>query len=207
MKIAVIATESMKQELLSKGADGDAGISWHAEYQGIEDADAVIDLLFQPGGDRISSIEKTGAATVIVNYVAGTLKNLPPHFVRINAWPGFLGGPVIEASSTDPGVRNDAEKLLALFNKKLSWVPDQPGFISARIVAMIINEAYLACGENVSTKEEIDQAMKLGTNYPYGPFEWAKLIGVTHVHELLVALSETHKRYQPAGLLAKEALS
>ena len=42
---------------------------------------------------------------------------------------------------------------------------------------MIINEAFLALQEGVSTKEEINTAMKLGTNYPLGPFEWVEKIG------------------------------
>jgi 3-hydroxybutyryl-CoA dehydrogenase len=71
---------------------------------------------------------------------------------------------------------------------------------------MIINEAYFALEENVSTKEEIDIAMKLGTNYPYGPFEWAKKIGLKNVVRLLTELSLSEKRYQPAGLLLKEAI-
>ncbi len=45
-------------------------------------------------------------------------------------------------------------------------------------MAMIINEAWHALAEEVSTKNEIDTAMKLGTNYPYGPFEWAEKIGL-----------------------------
>jgi 3-hydroxybutyryl-CoA dehydrogenase len=70
---------------------------------------------------------------------------------------------------------------------------------------MIINEAYFALEENVSTKEEIDIAMKLGTNYPYGPFEWCKKIGLKNIAALLAELSQTEKRYQPARLLLKEA--
>ena len=56
-----------------------------------------------------------------------------------------------------------------------------PGFITARVIAMIINEAFFALQENVSSKEEIDTAMRLGTNYPYGPFEWTKLIGIDKI--------------------------
>ena len=74
--------------------------------------------------------------------------------------------------------KNKAEKILSLLNRKTEWVPDVKGFISPRIVSMIINEAYFTLEENVSTKEEIDIAMKLGTNYPYGPFEWSKKIGL-----------------------------
>jgi 3-hydroxybutyryl-CoA dehydrogenase len=83
-------------------------------------------------------------------------------------------------------------------------VPDVKGFISARVVSMIINEAYFALEEKVSTKREIDTAMKLGTNYPYGPFEWGDLIGVKNIYELLNELSKTDSRYTPAALLKKE---
>ena len=71
---------------------------------------------------------------------------------------------------------------------------------------MIINEAYFALEEGVSTKEEIDTAMKLGTNYPYGPFEWAKKIGLKNIFQLLDKLHKTNLRYEPAALLKKEAI-
>lgn len=57
------------------------------------------------------------------------------------------------------------------------FVKDQIGFIAPRVIACIINEAYLALQEGVSTKDQIDLAMQLGTNYPLGPFAWADKIG------------------------------
>jgi 3-hydroxybutyryl-CoA dehydrogenase len=78
-----------------------------------------------------------------------------------------------------------------------------PGFITARVIAMIINEAWFALEEGVSTKEEIDTAMKLGTNYPYGPFEWGKEIGLKNIHALLDKLSKLNPRYSPAELMTK----
>jgi 3-hydroxybutyryl-CoA dehydrogenase len=74
-------------------------------------------------------------------------------------------------------------------------VPDEIGFITPRVVSMIINEAFIALKEGVSTKGEIDTAMKLGTNYPYGPFEWAEKIGVEKIKSLLDKLSMQEKRY------------
>jgi 3-hydroxybutyryl-CoA dehydrogenase len=56
-------------------------------------------------------------------------------------------------------------------------------------------------GEKVSTKEEIDLAMKLGTNYPWGPFEWAEKIGVENILNLLEKLSQQEERYFPAPAL------
>ena len=71
---------------------------------------------------------------------------------------------------------------------------------------MIINEAYFAKDENVSTEKEIDTAMKLGTNYPFGPFEWAQIIGIRNIYALLKTLNETDPRYKPSTLLEKEAM-
>ena len=69
---------------------------------------------------------------------------------------------------------------------------------------MIINEAYFALGEIVGTREDIDTAMKLGTNYPYGPFEWTKLIGLRNIYSLLQEMSRENKRYQPAPAMNEE---
>ena len=81
--------------------------------------------------------------------------------------------------------KETAEKIFSCFNKTIEWVADIPGFITPRVISMIINEAYFTLDEKVSTKEEIDTAMKLGTNYPYGPFEWGATIGLKNVYELI----------------------
>jgi 3-hydroxybutyryl-CoA dehydrogenase len=69
---------------------------------------------------------------------------------------------------------------------------------------MIINEAYFALGDEVSSKKEIDIAMKLGTNYPYGPFEWCEQIGLKNIHSLLTILKKNDSRYEIAPALVKE---
>lgn len=65
--------------------------------------------------------------------------------------------------------------------------------ISERIIAMIINEATSALMEGVATPQDIDTAMKLGTNYPNGPLAWGDEIGLDNV---LRTLTELHTRYQ-----------
>jgi len=49
-------------------------------------------------------------------------------------------------------------------------------------------------------------AMKLGTNYPFGPFEWSEKIGINKVFELLRSLSMENDRYTIAALLQQTAL-
>jgi 3-hydroxybutyryl-CoA dehydrogenase len=140
---------------------------------------------------------------VFINGVIATLKELPQNAIRINAWKGFLQRPLIEICSTEKNEKAAATILQAL-NWNYQLVPDVKGMIAAKVISMIINEAYFALEDDVSTKEEIDIAMKLGTNYPFGPFEWSEKVGLQNIHNLLTALSDEDERYLPAPSLIKE---
>jgi 3-hydroxybutyryl-CoA dehydrogenase len=88
-------------------------------------------------------------------------------------------------------------------------VEDRIGLVTPRVVCMIINEAYYAVLEGTASREDVDLAMKLGSNYPFGPFEWSNRIGVKHVYELLEAVYEDTRdeRYKICPLLKKEYLA
>jgi 3-hydroxybutyryl-CoA dehydrogenase len=125
-----------------------------------------------------------------------------------NGLPTFLNRSLLEVSLW----QKVDQKLLEILCKKLETeftiVDDRVGLVTPRIVCMIINEAYYTVQEGTSTPEDIDLAMKLGTNYPYGPFEWCERIGIRHVYELLTAVYEDTKdeRYRISPLLKKEYL-
>ncbi len=72
-------------------------------------------------------------------------------------------------------------------------------FVFAGILAMILNEAALAQEQGVATRNDIDTAMKLGTNYPRGPFEWVERIGSECCGNMLTALWQTGRRFEPAS--------
>lgn len=84
-------------------------------------------------------------------------------------------------------------------------VSDGPGLVRARIVCCLINEAASALFEGVATAVDIDKAMKLGTNYPYGPLEWADYIGLDTVLGILTGLFNEwgEDRYRPSPLLRR----
>jgi 3-hydroxybutyryl-CoA dehydrogenase len=140
---------------------------------------------------------------VFINSVCQTLaeKKHANNIIRINGWNGFLARSTWELSGH---LSQTHSQILTLLEKKYVPVPDEPGFIAARIIAMIVNEAYFALEDKVSTKDEIDIAMKLGTNYPKGPFEWANEIGIAQIDLLLQKLSISDKRYIPCNLLSQE---
>ena len=208
MRLVILANEQLKEELLSTGINDNCKIDWinsSKEFSSYTDADAVIDLLFEQNGYDNSHLTDLLKRPVLVNSMNKTIVEIGLPVIRINAWPGFLKRNVAEVCCDNNTDKNETEKILGLLNRKAEWVPDIKGFISGRVVSMIINEAYFALQENVSTKEEIDIAMKLGTNYPYGPFEWSNKIGLKKIAGLLTELSLIEKRYQPADLLLKEA--
>lgn len=207
MKVAVITDDRMKEELLAQGIQEGVEVAWLTEPVVVDGAAAYIDLLFTGDANRIAKLEQLQTGTVIINYVAGTLNDLPGNFVRFNGWHSFLKRNIAEAACDNEAVKGSAAEIFACFGRSVEWVPDSPGFIAARVVSMIINEAYLVLEEAVSSKEEIDTAMKLGTNYPYGPFEWGGVIGLANVHSLLMKLAETDPRYNPSALLQQEVLA
>lgn len=204
MQIAVITNASFKQELLSCAENFQTEVTWLTDAGDLQGYDVIIDLLFENGGSRVQSLRSAGASLVVVNSVQQTLPEIDPTFVRINAWPGFLKSKIVEAALLDAD-KALAEEIFNLFGKTIEWLPDEPGFITPRVISMIINEAYLAVEDNVSSREDIDTAMRSGVNYPYGPFEWSRLIGIEKIASLLSKLAEKESRYMPSGLLLKES--
>jgi len=78
--------------------------------------------------------------------------------------------------------------------------------VALRVISCIVNEAFLALQEGVATAEDIDRAMKLGANYPKGPFEWADDIGAGAIIDTLDSLRTTHgDAYLASSLLRERA--
>ena len=180
-----------------------AGLERREEIGNKKVTEVFFDFEFEMTAERIDLLASL-SGTVFVNSVAPTLASIKKPFVRFNAWPGFFGGQLLEVSTISETKKNEAEKIFHELGWDYQWVPDIAGMISPRIVAMIINEAYYTFGDKISTKEEIDIAMKLGTNYPQGPFEWSRKIGLKNIYELLSALNNTDKSYDISRALLGE---
>jgi 3-hydroxybutyryl-CoA dehydrogenase len=197
MKIAVPANDDEWSEL----TEGIRNVNW----------ERISSINKIPPADAYLVFDKSVIATfnhikkpILLNTVTQTLKELkaPSNVIRINGWKGFLLRKQWDIAGV---ISEDAMKIFSAMEKQILIVADEPGLVAARPIAMIINEAYFALEQNVSTKNEIDIAMKLGTNYPFGPFEWGSMIGLHNIYSLLYTLSLTDERYLPSTLLKEEA--
>jgi 3-hydroxybutyryl-CoA dehydrogenase len=211
MKVAWIARDEQKQEWCSfpgHTPEQRAVVqeNWLTHPDSLTDQTLCIDLSFEEQPDHLGVLEnfQQQGGIVVVAAQLKTCENLPTGFIRMNAWSGFLDKPCVELA----GEATPAQEQLTLFFKSVGrtteWVNDQIGFIAPRVIACVINEAYLALQEGVSTKDQIDTAMQLGTNYPHGPFAWAEKIGKKKIVALLTALSMDFPRYTPAPNFCEE---
>ncbi|HJV20614.1 MAG TPA: 3-hydroxyacyl-CoA dehydrogenase family protein [Sediminibacterium sp.] len=189
----VIKARPEKKELLSRlFANSPATISWVSNGSGPPAADAYFDDSFEEDGFAFESVTEK---PVMVNAVIEVARSLPANCIRYNGWEGFLHQPVLEIAGANSESLSKAHFILDALQWTYIEAPDEPGMVSPRVVAMIINEAYYGYGESISSKKDIDIAMKLGTNYPCGPFEWSEMIGLHKIAALLEKLAATSSRY------------
>lgn len=179
-------------------------------------SDLVLDFILDEDPFQVEIYADKTNARVLVNTAKvslAELSNLANHQLKsklfgFNGLPTFLNRSVLEASVLNPEDETPLAEVCKTLNTEYLLVDDRVGLVTPRIICMIINEAYYTAEEGTATREAIDLSMKLGTNYPFGPFEWCQRIGVKHVYELLEAVYEdTHdERYKICSRLKKEYL-
>ena len=161
-----------------------------------QDLDAVV----RPGGvlaTNTSSIPITriGAATKRPEAVIGM------HFM--NPVPVMQLVELIRGAATSDETFERTRSLAHAMGKTVVTSRDYPGFIVNRILIPMLNEAAYALMEGLGTAEDIDTAMKLGTNQPMGPLQLADFIGLDTV---LFIAEVMHRglgdpKYRPCPLL------
>ena len=142
------------------------------------------------------SMTQLAAATMCPERVIGV------HFM--NPVPVMALVELIPGLATSPQVLQDMEEFITTVLHKTAVISqDRPGFIVNRILMPMINEAIFALSEGVGRVEDIDVAMRLGTNQPMGPLALADLIGLDTCLSIMQVLYQgfSDSKYRPCPLL------
>ena len=112
---------------------------------------------------------------------------------------------VIRGSETSDETTAFAKSFSAKLGKDPVEVKESPGFVVNRLLVPMMNEAFNLLMEGVASPQDIDKAMKLGTNMPMGPFELADYTGLDIGLDVMEVLHrETgDSKFRPSPLLRK----
>ncbi|MCW5911709.1 MAG: 3-hydroxyacyl-CoA dehydrogenase [Cyclobacteriaceae bacterium] len=214
MNILVIGNEISKAECIQK-----FGEKHTCEFAGspaeaipkIERAEVAFDFLSASNADGLKIYEQH-ALPVFLDTTFTTLSGLVRHvkakatFIGFCGLPTFINRELLEVCLLNERDKSVLEEVCKKLDMKYGLVADQAGFVTPRIICAIINEAYYTAEEGTASRADIDLAMKLGTNYPFGPFEWAQRMGIENVVQLLLKVQQAtqDERYRVCDLLKSE---
>jgi 3-hydroxybutyryl-CoA dehydrogenase len=96
---------------------------------------------------------------------------------------------IVDAEETSDDALELAQELFEAIGRNVVLVENHAGLFLGRTIGSIVNEAVYAVQEQIATPEDIDLAMRLGTNYPRGPIEWGQEIGGDRIARILQRLA------------------
>lgn len=125
------------------------------------------------------------------------------HFM--NPVPLMPGVEIIKSLMTSEDTVSKALDFVHSLGKKTVIVKDSPGFVTSRMMCLILNEAVKMHESGLASIEDIDKILTLSFNWPQGPFQLMDLIGIDIVDAVLHTIyNETGwERFKPAVLMTQ----
>jgi 3-hydroxybutyryl-CoA dehydrogenase len=153
------------------------------------------------------AILASNTSTIPITDLASSTKR-PEQFIGMhfmNPVPLMKLVEVIRGLRTSPATAQAICELSTKLEKTPIEVNDGPGFVSNRVLFMMINEAIFCVQDGTASIEAIDGVMKLGMNHPMGPLELADLIGLDTALSIMTVLYDgfNDSKYRPCPLLKK----
>ena len=186
---------------------------------GAKDADYVIEAVFERSDvkkgvlkqlDEISpsnTILASNTSTIPISLLGSATKRpdkvIGTHFM--NPVPLMRGVEIIKSVVTSEETLNTSLDFIHSLGKETAVVKDSPGFVTNRLMPLVLNEAAKMYEEGLSTVEDADKIVRLSFNWPMGPFQLLDLIGIDTICDILEAIYiETGwERYKPAPVIRR----
>jgi len=142
----------------------------------------------------------TMSPTEIASYAKRPEKTIAMHF--FNPVHKMELVEIIRGLETSDETAQKIREIAEQMGKQTVIINEFPGFVTSRISALVGNEAFYMLQEGLGTPEDIDKAIKLGLNYPMGPFELVDLVGLdARLNNLRYLHEKLGEKYRPAPLL------
>jgi len=153
------------------------------------------------------AILASNTSTIPITDLASSTKR-PEQFIGMhfmNPVPLMKLVEVIRGLRTSQQTAQAINELATKLDKTPIEVNDGPGFVSNRVLFMMINEAIFCVQDGTASVEAVDGVMKLGMNHPMGPLELADLIGLDTALSIMTVLYNgfNDSKYRPCPLLKK----
>jgi 3-hydroxybutyryl-CoA dehydrogenase len=114
---------------------------------------------------------------------------------------------IMKTPVTDAAVADAAAGVFAADGTPVTVIRDSAGFVSQRILGMIINIGCSIAQSGAATPEDIDKAVTLGLGYPHGPLSFGDTLGADKILEILTSIHQLtgDPRYRPTPWLRRRA--
>jgi len=184
-----------------------------------KDVDYVIEAVFERADVKLpifgqleeicpeQTILASNTSGIPVSLLASATKRpdkvIGTHFM--NPVPLMKGVEIVKTFLTSEETLRVSLDFIKSLGKETVVVQDSPGFVTNRIITLVLNEAAKLLEENLASIEDIDKIEKLSHNWPMGPFELADMVGIDVIVDLLEGIYQQTgwERYKPAPLLKR----
>jgi len=212
-----VQKEKIKQEDMNKAL---ARLRTSADMKNAaKDADYVIEAVFERAEVKLPIFreleEICGKETILASNTSGIPVSLLASATRrpdkvigthfMNPVPLMKGVEIVKTFLTSEETLKVSLDFVRSLGKETVVVKDSPGFVTNRIIPLVMNEAAKLLEENLASIEDIDKIEKLSHNWPMGPFELADMVGIDVLVDLLEGIYQQTgwERYKPAPILKR----
>lgn len=187
--------------------------------QAVKDADYVIEAVFERAEVKLpvykeleelapkDTILASNTSSIPIGLLASATKR-PDKVIGMHFFspvPMMRGLEVVKSLLTSEETLKVSLEFGKAIGKETVVVKDSPGFVTNRLLPLVMNEGAKLLQEGLASMEDIDKICKLSFNWPMGPFELSDLVGIDVGVDLLeeVYKQTGWERYKPAPLLKR----